>query len=329
MKILTTLLASIVSLTVLSQDPHFSQYYASPATVNPAMTGFFKGSFRVSGIYRQQWAEYGDPFATGTVAIECKTGRSRMEEGVSTLAIGGMMLYDKTPNGVIKSQYFQGLISYHQVLDKNGYHKIALGFMAGLAQKSLNLANVTFASQFTSYGFNTALSNMEPTSGRSVKNVDLQGGLLYSYSDDERTFYVGSSMYHINSPKNYFYQKDSIQETLPRRMNINAGANIATEYLHLAASALYMKQGNINYVLAGLAIGVPFNNTGVVYAGLWYRMGEAFIPTVNLQFHNTNIGLSYEAFANSKTFVKPRSLELSISWRSLFEEPSKLNCYSF
>lgn len=312
-----------------SQDPHFSQYYASPTTVNPAMTGFFTGSWRVSGIYRQQWAQYGDPFATGTIAVEGKLGNSRLQEGVSTLALGGILLYDKTPGGIIKSQYLQGSIAYHQVLDAEGYQKFGIGFMAGLSQKSLNLYNVSFGSQFTNNGFNTSLPNMEPTNGRSVSNFDLQGGLLYSYSDAERTFYVGTSMYHIAGPRNYFYEKDSIQQKLPARFNANAGFNIATEYLHLAASGLYMKQGNINYLLAGISVGMPFNERGVLYTGLWYRVGEAYIPAINLQFKSMNIGISYEAFINSKTFVKPRSFELSISWRSLFEEPSKLNCYSF
>ncbi len=329
LKLLIILCFIIPAVLTFGQDPHFSQYYASPATVNPAMTGKFQGSSRISGVYRQQWAQYGDPFATGTITYETKTGNSRMEEGISSLALGGFMLYDKTPGGIIKSQYFQGLISYHQVLDKNGFHKLGIGFMAGLAQKSLDLTNVSFGSQFTTNGFNLALPNMEPFNGRSMSNFDIQGGLLYSYNDNEREFYLGTSLYHINEPKNYFYDKNTIQQNIPRRYAINAGANIVTEYLHLATSALYMRQGNINYILVGASVGMPFNETGVLYTGLWYRVGEAFIPQLNLQFNNTNIGLSYEAFINPKTFVKPRSLEISISWRSIFEQPSKLNCYLF
>lgn len=318
-----------ITLWGLCQDPHFSQYYASPTLVNPAMAGNFTGSLRVSGIYRNQWAQYGSPFSTGTICYESKVGKSRREEGVSTLTLGGIMLFDKTPGGVIKSQNFQGLIAYQQVLDKNGYHKIGIGFMAGLSQKSLDISSVSFASQFTNNGFNLALPNLEPNTGRNIRNFDLHGGFLYAYNDNQKTFYIGTSLYHINNPKNYFYKIDTIQQTLPQRFNANMGANIATDYLHFAASALYMKQGNINYVLLGGSVGVPFSETGVLYTGLWYRFGEAIIPVINLQLNNTNFGLSYEAFINSKTFVKPQSLELSISWRSIFEQPSKLNCYSF
>jgi hypothetical protein len=32
-----------------AQDPHFSQYYASQQTINPASVGLFAGDMRVSG----------------------------------------------------------------------------------------------------------------------------------------------------------------------------------------------------------------------------------------------------------------------------------------
>lgn len=293
------------------------------------MTGYFKGMWRVSGIYRQQWAQYGDPFATGTVALESKIGKSRREEGVSTFAVGGMMMYDKTPGGVIKSQYFEGLVAYHQVLDKNGYHTLGLGFMAGQTRKSLDVTHLTWGSQFTSYGFNTSLPSGEINTGKSMSNFDLQGGLLYTYNDNIRSFYLGTSMYHINSPKNYFYDNNTVQQELPKRWNLNAGGNVAVGDYYIAASAVYMRQLNDNYLLVGGSFGLPYSEEGAVYPGLWYRWGESFIPVINLQYKNMNIGLSYEAFLNGKTYVKPRSMEISIQWRALYQEPDKVSCYSF
>src|ERR1017187_4940646 len=38
-----------------AQDPRFSMFYASPLTLNPAMTGNFDGLYRITGIYRNQW----------------------------------------------------------------------------------------------------------------------------------------------------------------------------------------------------------------------------------------------------------------------------------
>ena len=40
--------------TLLAQDIHYSQYYASPLTLNPALTGKFNGYYRATAIYRDQ-----------------------------------------------------------------------------------------------------------------------------------------------------------------------------------------------------------------------------------------------------------------------------------
>ncbi|MCB0576411.1 MAG: type IX secretion system membrane protein PorP/SprF, partial [Saprospiraceae bacterium] len=39
-----------------AQDIHFTQFYMSPLTTNPAMSGKFEGTVRIGGIYRGQWA---------------------------------------------------------------------------------------------------------------------------------------------------------------------------------------------------------------------------------------------------------------------------------
>jgi len=39
-----------------AQDIHYTQYELSPMTLNPALTGAYEGTFRVGGIYRDQWS---------------------------------------------------------------------------------------------------------------------------------------------------------------------------------------------------------------------------------------------------------------------------------
>ena len=48
MKKTILLIALIVSvITMKAQDPHFSQFFASPLTLNPAFTGKFDGEWRL------------------------------------------------------------------------------------------------------------------------------------------------------------------------------------------------------------------------------------------------------------------------------------------
>src|SRR6185436_16137455 len=53
-----------------AQDIHFSQFYASPLTLNPANTGMFKGDWRVAGIYRDQWRAISPAMMTAAASYD-------------------------------------------------------------------------------------------------------------------------------------------------------------------------------------------------------------------------------------------------------------------
>ena len=55
---------------VQAQDPHFSQFFASPLTLNPAFTGKFNGTVRVAGNYRNQWPEINRAYVTNTASVD-------------------------------------------------------------------------------------------------------------------------------------------------------------------------------------------------------------------------------------------------------------------
>ena len=55
---------------VAAQDPSFSQFFASPLTLNPALTGKFNGDLRAAGNYRNQWPDVNRAYITSTVSVD-------------------------------------------------------------------------------------------------------------------------------------------------------------------------------------------------------------------------------------------------------------------
>ena len=104
-------------LEVNAQDPHFSQFYASPLTLNPALTGLFAGEGRISSTYRNQWQSISNPFTTGTVAFDTRALRRVFKEQ-NVFGLGGMALYDQSNNGGLRSRYLAFTAGYNQQLDK-------------------------------------------------------------------------------------------------------------------------------------------------------------------------------------------------------------------
>src|ERR1041385_4230493 len=64
----------VITLTtnVCAQDPSFSQFFASPLNVNPALTGDIGTKWRVISNYRNQWLGPANPYTTGTVSFDSK-----------------------------------------------------------------------------------------------------------------------------------------------------------------------------------------------------------------------------------------------------------------
>ena len=84
--------------------------------------------------------------------------------------------------------------------------------------------------------------------------------------------------------------------------------------------------------MVGGMIGIPFSEDegSILYAGTWYRVGEALIPTINLQWNNMNLGLSYDTYTISNSnLTKPRSFELSMSYRLAPFRDNKTGCFAF
>src|SRR5215213_2381447 len=97
-------LLALLKLPSVAQDPHFSQFFASPLTLNPALTGKFDGIVRVAGNYRDQWPAISKAFVTSTASVDMGILDGRLPQG-DTWGVGLMAMTDKTANGILTSNY--------------------------------------------------------------------------------------------------------------------------------------------------------------------------------------------------------------------------------
>ena len=82
-KIYAALFVLLFSINAFAQDIHFSQYYASPLTLNPALTANINGVFRVAANYRNQWFNVPTlnsvaPYQTYQVSFDAPILRERL-----------------------------------------------------------------------------------------------------------------------------------------------------------------------------------------------------------------------------------------------------------
>src|SRR3954452_25468987 len=114
-------------VTANAQDPHFSQFFASPLTLNPALTGKFDGNLRVAGNYRNQWPTINRAFTTTTVSVDFPIMRNHIAP-TDTWGLGVMGYSDQSANSALKFNYLSVSTACHKGLDEDGYQQIAAGF---------------------------------------------------------------------------------------------------------------------------------------------------------------------------------------------------------
>jgi len=72
-KILLFFFALLFFTDLSAQDKHFTQFYSSPLTLNPALTGAYIGRYRLSTVYRDQWRSVVEtPFRTFAAELDVR-----------------------------------------------------------------------------------------------------------------------------------------------------------------------------------------------------------------------------------------------------------------
>ena len=335
-KILLTLIVCMALVAEsTAQDPNFSQFFASPLTLNPALTGKFDGVYRVAGNFRNQWPTINNAFVTKTASIDFGILKSRIPE-IDQFGVGIMGFTDRAGDGVLTNNFVGLSVAYHKGLDENGYHQIGAGFQGTFVSKRLDITKVVFEDQLTPLGFTGVTSEIFSNNQVSVKYFDMNAGIFYNGSTNGyNNFYFGASMYHINRPKESFQGGEFL---LSARTTLQAGGKIPVgtyNAVHFAAN--HSMQAKAHNTMVGGAFSLNVNNNEEnptnVYFGSWYRFGDALIPYLGLEYGGFQIGASYDVNTSS---LKPASntrggMEVSMIFIKKPVDPNakKLNCPKF
>ena len=299
-KLFLFLTVLLVTGTLKAQDPHFSQFFASPLTLNPAFTGKFDGIWRLAANHRDQWPSIPKAYVTTSASIDFPILRSKVPEG-DVFGVGFSGVSDASANSQLKLSYGSISLSYHKALDENGYNTIGAGFQGTYSSLNLDISKLTFEDMLQQNGF-TGSTHEVLTNGNNQNYVDVNAGLLYSGSTNGlNNFYLGASMYHINKPKVSFLDNSWY---LTGRVTVHAGGTFPiNDMLSLSTSVIHQRQNKASETMLGAALGIGANSDAerptTVSIGSWMRVNDAIIPYIGLEFGGLRIGATYDVNISS------------------------------
>ncbi len=292
----------LIATNLVGQDAQFSQYYNSPLTLNPALTGSMLYSFRISANHRSQWTNLGAAYLTSSVAADIKLDGNEKSTNSSdgktssrrdALGLGILFISDKSGEGLLTFNTLLASIAYHKTLNRSGSQFISLGLQAGGFNASVNRDGLRFASQFDEVDFNTDLPTGENMLGSTRLIFDWNAGFSYHNEINEIIMFTsGLSMYHLGRPNQSLMNREDL---LAPRITLYAGVDIKiNEKTYLSPSLFAMKQNRATYVMPGVDVEYLICSEKVITVGTWYRLNDAIHNSIGLRTGAWNVTISYD-----------------------------------
>jgi type IX secretion system PorP/SprF family membrane protein len=292
------LLALFCLLAVSSsyaQDLHFSQFFNSPLTTNPANTGFIPDAdYRLGANYRNQWSSVMTvPYKTSSIFGDAQLFRDKLENG--WLGIGGVLLSDVAGSGSLRSTKIYGSLAYHQQLGNSSL--LSAGFNVGWANKRIDQSKLKFPDQFDGKFFDNPNTAVILTN-TSVSYMDVQAGMNYAYFPTEDVYInAGYSIHHVNRPKETFFNDNTNAGRIPMRHIgfLNAIVKVNDRVI-INPNAYFSMQAKATELVVGLNGNYNLSEYGEkqLVAGLYYRLGDAIAPMVGFELNNIKFTFSYD-----------------------------------
>ena len=300
------LIAFFSSYILQAQDIHFSQFNFSPLGLNPAQAGV-QSDFRVVGNYRDQWSSVGgNGFKTINVATDLSAFKSH--DLPAWLGAGLSVTNDQAGVGLLNTLQTDLSLSGCVQDGKNIY---SAGMQFSYFQKSMNMGNYSWDSQFDGFNYNPSLPNMEYYTNTSFNFFSMAAGINWYYSktehymtsNDELKVNMGLSMFHLNNPRQSF--KDVTNENLFPKIvaHGNYSIGIHNKKFCLLPSFMFAFQGPsrefmignlFKFILTEASHFTHIKKAFAISAGGFYRNSDALIAQVMIEYDRYAIGASYD-----------------------------------
>lgn len=319
-----------------AQDRHFSQFYASPLTMNPALTGAFSGKFRIAGIYRDQWRPSLDrPFTTISGALDFRFKMPIASTYEDAFGVGLIFYKDEVRNFDLTNNEISISAAYHKALDIKNTKVLSAAFQGGVVQRNINFNNLTFQDMFNQKDGYT-IPTLEQFPENNIAFGDIAAGINYAWTYRKNSlFQIGAAMHHITEPRISFFPRDRGGESiLLSRYHVHSSMIIPTRgNMYWSPRMHFIQQGPHQQLIGGANLRFLTNDySGVaMHIGGWARTVrdveqalavESATLFFGLEWKGMLMGMSYDMGISEVSTLGYRrgAFEISFGFLGDFED---------
>lgn len=316
---LFSLCVAFVFGKIQGQDIHFSQYFSSPLTINPALSGEFNGQMRAIANYKNQWNSISSNMY--------KTMAASADGSLLNEKLGCGLLFFNDKAGASKMGLTQIALAASTKVKINDNSAFRAGLMAGYSQRTIDYSNLKWENQWDGQAFNTATTSGENNTISNYSYLDVSAGVsFHTLINDKIKWNAGIGAFHLNKPKYSFY---SSAVPLSPKFVVHTDFLIPLQNsgTSIMPGVVYFNQGATQEIAGGLmikkSIGQDSRYTGInvssaLLLGVYYRVQDAAIIYAGFDYkNNVSVMMSYDVNISGLTKVsKARGgIEISLIYK--------------
>ncbi|MCC5944661.1 MAG: type IX secretion system membrane protein PorP/SprF [Bernardetiaceae bacterium] len=312
--LLLLLLPALLWSESKAQDLQYSQFYAAPLYLNPALAGSTLGG-RANLNYRNQWTGTDANFTTYAASFDY-----HFEEARSS--VGLLMKRDEQGAGQPFTNTEVSLI-YAFLVPINEKIIFQPGLQLGYVVRDSNLPRLTYPDQFDNTGLINPVTQ-ERFPNQTINYIDISAGAMLMGEN----FWFGASAHHLNQPNQSF-----LDEEFPLAIRYSAHGGFRIGYddpydgkeRSIVPNFMYKRQGTFQQInLGSYAVYEP------LVFGAWYRgfpignlqtdsgipvpMHDAIVLMAGVKFGDFNFGYSFDWSISELGTIPANSHEISLSY---------------
>ncbi len=292
--------------TLLAQDAEYSQFFANPLHLNPALTGTSELP-RAIASYRKQWPQNGNSYNTYSLSYDCLLKKQKA-------GVGFQLNYDSQPGNYINSSSASASYSYHLELGSESF--MTLGLDAGFVIKQYNTGELIFPSEINQQTGTITQSTTITISNEKRLYPDFAVGLVGQHSG----FFWGASIHHLTQPNESIID-DSQNVELPMKFTAHAGARthkfhhgLLSRRFTVSPNILYQQQGSFKQ----LNLGIYMIEKSFLFGG-WFRNNiderpDAIIALIGLAREKFKFGYSFDYTLSELSYYSHGTHEISLTF---------------
>ena len=294
----------LLSTKGISQDKHFTNFRMAPLAVNPALTGAFEGTYRLTGVYRGQWTSvtsFGNGYSTPHISVDLPIlGGILMEN--DWIGVGLSVLSDNAGFANYKSGFAGTSATYHMGMDDEYSKVFSIGFQYGRENRTFSGNEIRTPSVLIGEPVERLVLDNEGNT-QAISHGSIGIGVTYkaTINDQGDLWRGGIAMKGIGASRGSFISVDSLAQdrtnlTKPTLVGFGEASMVMTDKVRINPAVIFQTNSGFLTLEAQATADYLLNpqKRQILTAGLGYRVGDSMNLLAGMQIKDLKIGFAYD-----------------------------------